>query len=313
METEFFYKKKRNSIVKSIVSTLVSFITHRRWRRYAKAVLRFLINVPLRIYIGVIAVCLFVGGVCYVLFFSGYFSIQTIVVESNTEYIRGAVEEYFEEENQKTLFGFVPRTTIFSSFGGVEKKIRKENPIIHTMDISFELPNTMYVKVISREHEGIWCSTYGAERCFFYSKDGVIFEEAPNTTRGFLLRFVRDARENEFELGDTVLTEQERQEVDLLYKALGSISEQPAYISIQDVQEIRAGFFGGWEAYFSRKEPLVAQVENIEHVLNKIQRRKNELGYIDARFGNRLFHWYKTTPVPQNPVPADASQPEEEE
>lgn len=315
METQFFYKRKRKSIVKGIVSLLISLITDKRWGRYTRTVLRFLIHVPVRIYVGIIAVCLFVGGVCYVLFFSGYFSIQTIVVESNTEHIDGIVEEYFEKENKKTLFGLVPRTTIISSFGGVKKKILKENPVVRTVDISFELPHTMYVNVTPRKHGGIWCSAYGGnEQCFFYGRDGVIFEDAPSATRGFLLRFVRDARENEFELGDAVLTEQEMQEIDLLYKALGAISEQPTYITIEDVQEIRAGFFGGWEVYFSRKDPLVAQVENVNHVLeSEIKRRKNELIYIDARFGNRLFYRYKTTPVPQNPTPETEQQPTGEE
>ena len=156
-------------------------------------------------------------------------------------------------------------------------------------------------------------------QCFYHGDDGVIFESSPQTSQGFLIREVRDKRyktvrptintslnkkkqqeEQEGQkqnstvyLGDQVLTEQDMQQLDLLYIALQEGVEAPTYITIVDDVEMRAGFQQGWEVYFSRQDPLVQQVENTAVILEQhIKRNKRFLEYIDVRYGNKIFYKY---------------------
>ena len=149
--------------------------------------------------------------------------------------------------------------------------------------------------------------------CFYYGNDGVIFQESPNTSQGFLIREVRDKRyksvhsgvqptTQEIEqnknkqtayLGNQVLTEQDIAQLDLLYAALTMGVEFPTYITFVDEYEMRVGFQQGWEVYFSRQDPLVKQVENLAAVLNQhIKNNKRFLDYVDVRYGNKIFYKY---------------------
>lgn len=150
-------------------------------------------------------------------------------------------------------------------------------------------------------------------QCFYYGSDGVIFQESPNTSQGFLIREVRDKRYTSVNprtqtttqsseqsknsktvyLGSQVLTEQDIAQLDLLYAALTMGVEFPTYITLVDEYEMRAGFQQGWEVYFSRQDPLVQQVENLAAVLNEhIEHNKRFLEYIDVRYGNKIFYKY---------------------
>ncbi len=304
METFFYKRKKRKrGLVRKYVSYFIAIASNEEGRKYFKSMFDYFSNLSLRFYVSIIASLGFIIGVLYIMFFSGYFLIQEIEVESNLDYIPRSIKPYFEKTKHDNIFGFLPRTTIISSLDDVKEKVLRENPIVKKLDVSFFLPNTMNIQVYERNHRGVWCPVVDSAQCFFYSDDGVIFQEAPKLTKGFLLRFVRDERLSEPVLGDVVLSQQDIYELDLLYKALSSISEQPEYITIRDSQEIRVGFYGGWEAYFSRKDPYIRQIDSVYEVLKKnVGSRKNELSYIDARFGDKLFFRYRTTPFPDAPV-----------
>ena len=242
-------------------------------------------------------------GIIYSLFFSGYFSISNISVEGENEELKEITFNSFKNRSEKKLLGVIPRTTIISSFGSLKEETLKNYPKIKNLFISSDLPDSMSIKIETRSYEGVWCSSGIRNSCFFYGSDGVIFENAPNSTRGFLLRFVKDRRSQGAKLGDKVLSEEDIAQIDLLYKALTSGIERPIHISVYDSVEIRAKFIEGWEAYFSRNKPIAESVENVASILEeRVKNRRNELEYIDARFGNRLFYRYKTIELPDAPL-----------
>lgn len=156
-------------------------------------------------------------------------------------------------------------------------------------------------------------------QCFYYGRDGVIFQIAPQTSQGFLIREVRDKRYRQVNpsvkttsiekkeqkekdkkdrvvyLGDQVLLKQDMEQVDLLYVALEMGVEAPSYIAFVDEFEMRVGFRQGWEAYFSRQDPIVQQVENLAAALDEhIKTNKRFLDYIDVRYGNKIFYKYNS-------------------
>jgi len=158
------------------------------------------------------------------------------------------------------------------------------------------VPSTLNIKVEERKQEGIWCVYGNSEsipECFFYDKEGVIYEEAPNSVRGSLIKNIRDGRVEEAQLGSAVVDALLLEYINNLIDALELAYEHPNYIFIKNDDEIRAGFLKGWEAYFSRSQDLIESVENLILILDKeIGTRASELLYIDLRLGNKAFYKY---------------------
>ena len=270
----------------------------RRKRISFKAILSKLQHRSRLFYITTTGMFVFGGVAIYVVFFSGLFALNTITVISSVEQNKAEVEGYIQRaiKNKK-----LSQNTLFFSLGDVKKNILEQNPSIADIRIHRSLPHSVELQIIDRTRAGIWCSdAIETERymqelleCFYYANDGVIFQRAPNTSQGFLIREIRDKRHKGAQLGDQVLTEQDIQDVDILHAALMLSVEGVSYITIVDDYEMHAGFQRGWETYFSRQDPFVRQVENLGVVLDKhIKNNRRFLEYIDVRYGNKIFYKY---------------------
>lgn len=253
-----------------------------------------------------------------ILFFSGQFSPTDVVV-------KGVSAETLPETRQRVdaflaerSFGVLPRSTVLFPTSSLQRALADSFPRFKQIEVGSELPHTLRISVVERERDGIWCpaQSQGTPRCFFYGEDGVIFEEAPNNARGFLLRFVRDERMSGAQLGQQVLTEEDLTDLELVYAAFSHVFEQPSYVVLVNEREIRAGFLPNWEARLSRADEFLPQVDNVALVVQEqIGTRRGELEYIDARLGSRLFYKYRTTEAPQEVQneEAESSQPTETE
>lgn len=256
---------------------------------------------PLAVVGGAVA---FVGvaALAGILFFSGQFSPTDVVVEGvsgeRLPETRRRVDTFLTERS----LGVLPRSTVFFPAASLRQVLSAAFPRFKQIEVRSELPHTLRISVVERERDGIWCpsASQGTPRCFFYGEDGVIFEEAPNNARGFLLRFVRDERTSEAQLGQQVLTEEDLSDLELVYAAFSHVFEQPSYVVLVDGREIRAGFLPNWEARLSRVDEFLPQVDNVTLLVQeRIGTRRGELEYIDARLGSRLFYKYRTVETPQ--------------
>lgn len=238
-----------------------------------------------------------------IIFFSGQFSVQTVVIEgASGEEGRTAIEAEATEWTARKFLGFVPRATLIFPSSSLEKHLFKTFARLKSVEVASNLPHGITIVVQERERNGIWCAAKGAPAnlpCFFYGEDGVIFESAPNNARGFLLRFIRDERFATATTGERVLNDTDMMDLEVLYAAFESGFEQPSYVVIASDEEVRVGFLPNWEARLSRAEEFVPQVENIALVVaNRIRNRRGELEYIDARLGSRLFYKFRSAPAP---------------
>ena len=233
-------------------------------------------------------------GVGYFLFFTNHFLITDIKIGGVSESTQKEIIEYYNKVSQQRKFFILKQNkTVSFSAREFEKNILFELPKIKKIEIKIKMPHTLNMEAQERAQEGIWCAyaQMEAPQCFFYDSSGIVYEEAPNSVRGSLIKVIRDSRVTTASLGSAVMSLEILEYVNDLIESLGTAYERPSYILIKNNDEISAGFSLGWEAQFSRGQNLIESVENLTLILNEeIGSRIGELLYIDLRLGNKAFY-----------------------
>ncbi|MEX0869903.1 MAG: hypothetical protein WDZ39_00550 [Candidatus Spechtbacterales bacterium] len=269
----------------------------------------FLLNIggviSSKIFLIFIALLVLLGGVFYYLFISQAFTIEEVSIEGFDSSVEEEIAASFLQTSQSNKFLFLSQNnTLLFPKERFTKEILSSMPKIKNIEIDATLPGFVLIKGEERKQEGIWCDANKTpQKCFFYDKDGFIYEEAPGSARGSLITVVRDVRFEDYELPFRVLGEDIRHYMDELIGALELVHKKPSYLLIQRQNEVRAGFVEGWEVYFtysntssSEEAEVVAieQAENLALILSEeIGHRANELEYVDLRLGNKAFYRFR--------------------
>lgn len=290
-----FFQQKRNRRFNPVIRP-------QKQRNFTPHVPAFFSRVPSVALIGGAVSAVALLSLAGIIFFSGQFSVETIAVEGALGEGKAAIEAESTTWTQNKLLGFVPRATLLFPSSSLERHLSKTFARLKSVEVISTLPHGITIVVQERERNGIWCAAKdggSSPSCFFYGEDGVIFEDAPNSARGFLLRFVKDERFATAQAGERVLNDADLMDLEVLYAAFESGFEQPSYVVLASEEEVRVGFLPNWEARLSRSDNFVPQVENVALVIaNRIRNRRNELEYIDARLGSRLFYKFRSAPAP---------------
>jgi len=234
------------------------------------------------------------GGVGYLLFFSSWAQVQAIHVEGARAVSSEQIERVVREEMASRVFGVLPRNTgILFPKATVLASLQHSFPRIKDVYLSAKFPEEISIHITEREVEGMWCNLGSERMCAFFDDTGVIFEYAPKTTRGFLFfQVVEQRTEGEIlKLGTQALDQELYSFLSFLREGI-ALRELPAlrYRIVSD-EEIRVEFQGGWEAFFSRDDNPVYQVEVLHRVLTKeIEDDLPFLDYIDLRVKNKVFY-----------------------
>src|SRR3989338_8939390 len=231
----------------------------------------------------------------YFLFFSNQFLIKNINIEGASEITQKQINKLLETTFNSKRFLILKQNKI-TNFPSAEfeKKLLFEIPKMKIASVETKSSGSLIIKVEERQQEGIWCAYGSAEilpKCYFYDTEGVIYEEAPNSIRGSLIKIIKDGRISEAQLGSAVVDKILLEYIDNLIEILEVAHERPNYIFIKNNNDVYAGFSAGWEAQFSRDRDLLESVENLILILEEeIGSRINELEYIDLRLGNKAFY-----------------------
>ena len=250
-------------------------------------------------------VILVFSSVVYFLFFTDQFLVKNINIAGASETTTQEINSYLEQVfNSKKFLILKQNKTLNFPIFEAQKELLFEIPKIKKVSIETRMPNSLVISVQERKQEGIWCA-YGnvdsLPKCYFYDVEGVIYEPAPNSIRGSLIKIIRDGRVQQAQMGVAVIDAELSQYLSNLSEALEFAYEYPSYLFIKTEDEIHVGFSGGWEAQFSRSQDLIESIENLLLVLEEeIGNRTNELEYVDLRLGNKVFYKYKEQQVISN-------------
>ena len=235
-----------------------------------------------------------VGGLAYIIFFSPIFEIKEIKISGNrvisSEEIKNSLD------NQNNLF--------LAAGNKLTELLTNDFPGILSVEIGKDIfKKTIELNIIERKEAGIYCKEDLASpalprdrpnrgECYYIDKEGVIFEEAPQTS-GTLILAIKDFSKREIEIGKNVIEKEFMAElIDLKNYLPAQLGFKVLDFTIESdvLKDLKVNTNEGWYILFNGSRNLKSQLEALRLALEeKIKERKN-LEYIDVRIENRVYY-----------------------
>lgn len=234
---------------------------------------------------------LIMGGIFYFIFLSGYFNLINVRILGNRAMDSQRVIPLVQKLYGGKKFGIVNKSNYFMlSERFLSAEIKNAFPIIEYAQVNKVMPDSLEINIREREATGVWC----ADKCFYFDREGIIFEESPKT-RGALVLSIQNAKRGSYLLGDKVMG---RDGVDFFSKIKDLVAANFDFSVIEffisDSGEVSAAISHGWRMVLNSEEDPIVQMSNLKYVLDeKIKTRVRELEYVDLRLGNRVYYKYR--------------------
>jgi len=232
------------------------------------------------------------SGIFYLIFFSPIFQIKEIKILGAKRVSTDTLRNFIEGRANQRIFFLVTRNIFLINSQEIEKNLLAEFPQLDQAALKKKLPEILEVQVKERESAAIFCQ---AEFCFFVDREGVIFEKI-SEERDNLLRIENHLLKDQPKLGQEIFEKKEMEKILEIKEKLNQ-DLKISLVAISKVSEDRldAKIFKNWKIYFNLKENISEQIFNLRLLLEeKIPQEKREnLEYIDLRFGNRVYYKFK--------------------
>ena len=222
-----------------------------------------------------------IGGLVYVIFFSPLFEIKEIKISNNRVISSEEIQNSLDNQNNIFLAAGNKLTEILTN----------DFPGILSVEMSKDIfKKTIELNIIERKEAGIYCKE--EDKCYYIDKEGVIFEEAPQTS-GTLILAIKDFSKREIEIGKNVIEKEFMAElIDLKNYLPGQLGFKVLDFTIESdvLKDLKVNTNEGWYILFDGLKDLKSQLEALRLVLEeKIEERK-DLEYIDVRIENRVYY-----------------------
>ena len=242
-------------------------------------------NFRIKIYFGALILILFLISILYILIYSPIFQIR--------EFKIAGAQRLNNEEVLKILAPAILNTRAANFLGmknlfvWSEKKPDVSKSALLEADVKREwLGQSVVIDIKERERLAIWCRINSS--CYWIDKNGMAFEEAPET-EGSLILTVRDNSPEIINQGEIVA---EGRFIGNLSAILKGILESkiPAKKVVFDkrLQEVRVGSYSGPDYFFSIRFDPKLNLESLKSLEEKVD--LNKVGYFDLRIENRIFY-----------------------
>jgi len=244
------------------------------------------------------------GEVFYLIFFSPFFQVKVIEISGNEKVSAENLEHLLNIKiNQKVLF-FPSQSIFLTNFKGIKREILKNFPQVEEAGLKRKLPDTLLLLIRERKPIAIFCFTpqplEAGDReasCFSIDKHGIIFEPSERKQDFVsLVKKIDAGMEKEISLGEEIVKEE------LLSKILEVEAKLKNELKIATEEILvvsEANFFArtleDWQIYFNSREDLDWQLTKLKMVLAEEipQEKRQDLDYIDVRFGNFAPYKYR--------------------
>lgn len=237
-------------------------------------------------------------GLAYVVFFSPLFEIKEIKISNNRAISNEEIKSSLDGFLFKECLIFFNYNNLFLAAGNkLTELLTNDFPRILSVAISKDIfKKTIELNIIERKEAGIYCKedlvSSNRGECYYIDKEGVIFEEAPQTS-GTLILAIKDFSKREIETGKNVIEKEFMAElIDLKNYLPGQLGFKVLDFTIESdvLKDLKLNTNEGWYILFDGSRNLKSQLEALRLVLEeKIEERK-DLEYIDLRIENRVYY-----------------------
>lgn len=240
----------------------------------------------------VAASCLFAVFVAF--FYIPKFKIKEIEIRGLSKFNEDRLSTKFSEITQSKYLGLFPYNNIFIF---PEKRLKAEvlstYPEIKDIDFKNFFPEKVLTTASERDLFAVWCFKEG--NCSFVDEDGFVFKSAPFFHGGLFLRFFderRDSSSGGIEKGKQVLLKDDFKRLMDFARLAGSrdISIYKIFVKDEGVYDLETSL--GWHIIVNKDNNPEETFQNLKIILEgQIEEDyMNKIGYIDLRFGNKIFY-----------------------
>jgi len=240
---------------------------------------------------GVVFLCL--GGIIYLLFFTGLLDVRTIDISGagviSSADLKATAESWLKGGFWELTRG---RNLLFFSAGDLAGELAAKFPRIDSVEVKKEFPHRLKINITERQSAGIWCFV-ADNRCFYFDKEGIAYAEAAHSS-GFLILNVADYRGPAVALGSRVDSQEWIKNIitarELLLKT--GISAAEFAIPSGSFDEFDAKTAEGWKIFFSNSTDITKQISSLAVLLrDKLPAEKRKgLEYFDLRIQDRIYY-----------------------
>ena len=240
-------------------------------------------------------------GICvYLLFFSPFLHVDNIIVEGNEDVSSQDIAGTIETSLEKKYFNILTQGKYFLvSKNNIGFAVKDNFSRLEVVAIEKKFPRTIYIKVIERKAEMVWCSG-GA--CYFVDKNGLAYGGA-------------DAGEEDLRAGNFLVVVDES----AIPVEIGKTKINPSYIEFIEAadamirddlkletvesyrtpgiasQEISGRTGEGWILKISLEYSIDEAKKIIQMLFEKDlnQEVRKNLDYLDLRIRNKIYYKIK--------------------
>ena len=242
----------------------------------------------------------------YIIFFSPIFKIKEIKISGNQVLTNEEIQSSLDDFLFNKFLIFFNRDNIFLAKNGqIKNIIFNDFPRIVSIEVNKNIfEKTIRLKIVERKEIGILCKVETQKKeedltedfyrdCYYIDKNGVIFEEAPQTS-GTLILVIKDYSGEKAEIGKSILEKELVAElVDLrnyLFEQL-NLKVVDFAIRSKSSKDVRIDTHEGWYILFDSSRDFKKQVEALRLILEKkVKGERNNLEYVDLRIENRAYY-----------------------
>ena len=241
--------------------------------------------------LGILILLAFIG-LFYLSVFSSFFQIREIKISGNQKIQTQELQNLIQEQIVNKLFSFSSKSIFLADLSKVKAKISETFPQIAQINFEREFPDTLIVRVEERKPTAVFNQ---GDLYFFLDKEGIIFEQAAADSQ--LIKIKKSAGDKELKLGDRVLEKELLDSIlEIESKLKNNLRIIPEEVLVVSDERINLKTFEGWEIYLNPRGDIEWQLTKLRVDLEEEipQERRNDLEYIELRFGNFAPYKYRT-------------------
>jgi len=225
------------------------------------------------------------GGAFYFFVFSSFFQIKQIIISGNQKVKTQEIEKVFNKRIKKKIIFLDTKSIFTANLKAINQEILDRYPQILRIKSKRSFPDILNVNIQERKPIGIWQK---GKEFFYFDKEGVIFERANEFKKPVILCEV----EKPIIFGKPIIKKENLYSILEINKRLKSFGiDIKDFIISGDEKKLKVETEDGWYILFNLERDVPDQIFNFKLVFEeKISPEKKEnLEYVDLRFGNRIF------------------------
>jgi cell division septal protein FtsQ len=238
-------------------------------------------------------IVIILGGILYLIFFSGFFAIKKIIVLNNKNISQKQVEEVIGPIRFSPM---VFNNTLFFKSGEAQVQLLDKFKTLRGVQISKKLPSTLRISLEERSPSLIWQVN---DKKYLVDDQGIIFTEfRPDMQIGSNLPTVTDLTKQETGIDKKVASLSFISFIQQLFNQTPQKvgTEIDAINIIETPFEVEVRIKEGYRVFFDTNGDVDLQISNLVRVLEDSKQKgisPENVDYIDLRLKDKIFYKYK--------------------